>query len=416
MQDSELAPVWGFEDFQEFLPPGGWIRDFVYYGIQCTDAPPLYHALAAATAVSAAISPWIDLVVFNKPHPLHMFTLLIGASAARKSTAIDLVNLVTSPVWAPLSQRGQRIYSYGSASPEGMLEDLSNEPNRLVLVSEWTQWHVATTGSKYWTGFSDLPNVLYDGWDLNRTLTRGRRLQIKRPRVSLLGASTPAQINASVTRHHWLAGIFARYITLHQERPPSASMVIQREEPELVERLRDRYAELVKPSSVTQAFLSGAAWSTFKDWSQNILPQLSQHVPERIAPTLGRMQEHALRLATAFEASMVYPAPVTVSHDSMLKAIQLIELGTKSLIAEFAAIPDLDQERTPLHKMRMLLRAAGPGGITRRELIRKLSLDVKQLAGVIDTLKQSGELAEQHERNAHGPATIRYSYVPDAAT
>jgi hypothetical protein len=414
-------PVWKFSDFDQYVPKYGWIRDYVQYAVQCTDAPPLFHILAATGVVSSAIAPHIDLMFYNVPHPLHLFLLIVGdSSEGRKTSAIKRAERVARPVFEALNSPGERIYWPMVSSPEGITDDLATEPNRMMLLSEWTDLHRLSSKGGYWQHASEFWNTVYDATSIVRSKS-GTKVTVPRPRVTILGASTPSLVSHATSAVDWSGGKLARYIVGCMSRPIGMTMATAIDLPNEVESLRVRLGQLVSPPLNSTALVSGSchatmsdkAWQAMFDWQHSDWwTELKERAPMHLRPAFGRSDEHVLRLSAIFEASVAYPYNVQVSEDSMLAAIRLLEWCYDSMIQTFAlASGDDDAPRgSPLGRVTAALQAAADRGLTRSALLRQTRVSAFTLNDAINTLIERNEIRIIQDTTGGRPR-ITYYYV-----
>jgi hypothetical protein len=406
-------PVWKFEDFLPYIPPRGFIHDYVRYGINCTDAPPMYHILSALAVASAGVAPWLDLEHESVLYPLHLFILLVGESTSRKSSAMRRARRLAAPVFAELSQRGDRIWEMGTSSPEGVLEELAREPNRLILLNEWSALHRTSGKAKYWQHASELWNAAYDADDMQRTLAGGKKFKIERPRITILGASTHGLVLDAVDNTDWLGGKMGRYIIGCSERPQSARMLDPIDLPEEVARLRAILKDIVAPVMRRPAVLSIEARQLIDSWEDDKLwNEAQERATAHLRPSYGRAREHMLRVATIFEASMRMPHEhVVVGPAAMNAAIALVDWCLESAAKTFPLLNS--DQASPIVKVLSILKAAADKGLTRSQVLRHSRLSAKQLIEVLVTLQERNELRTVEEKTS-GRAVTRYFHViPD---
>jgi hypothetical protein len=381
-------PVWDFRTCAPFIPSYGWIRDYVAYGIQCTDAPPLYHILASLAGVALALSPDHVVTVNGEEHPLHAFFLIVGESGSRKSAAIKRCLRVIEPRLAA-AQIGHRIWYPEASTVEGMFDELIKDPARLLVASEWTEYHNQGKAS-YNQHSKEFVNLLYDGTPLHR-LKKGIKLTVERPCVSILGASTPSLIKQSTTLYDWSAGKLARYVIGYMHKPDDVEMVSAVEHPQLVDELRLGYDHLLSASYGKSFVLDQEAWDYKLEWehSQEWI-QFRRGMPEHLLPSGLRVSEHVYRIAALYQASQDYPHSTVVKVEAMSKAIQLLQWCCKSLVETFTILPS--SENNIILRVLQALKMHGPAGVTRRDLLRQTHLNGAQLSAAIGALREREEV------------------------
>ncbi len=411
--DERPQPVWDWRQYARFVPPTGYIRDYLEYACQCTDAPPLYHILSATAIVSTAVAPHLDLVFHGEIHPLHVFILIIGnSSESRKTSAIKRATKVAEPIFTKISHRGDRLWWPQVSSPEGIMEELGKEPNRLVLLSEWTEMHRLASKGGYWQHANEFWNLLYDANDVHRVRAKVK-MAIQRPRVTVLGASTPGLVGHATTPVDWEGGKLARYIIGCMVRPPNMEMDAAVDpHPSMVAALRGRLDVLVQPRAPgtnANATLSPDAWSIMRSWQKSTWwREFKARSPQHLAPSCARAPEHVFRVAGIFQCSMSYPFSVTVSPEAMTAAISLIEWCYEDTFRTFALVHDEDM--SPLAKVRAALAAAGNSGLLRASLMRQTKITTKQLNEAIGTMTECSEVKVGNEWIA-GKSYVKYTHI-----
>jgi hypothetical protein len=382
-------PVWDFREVLPFIPSHGWIRDYVAYAIQCTDAPPLYHIIAALAAVALAISPNHFLSVHGEEHPLHAFFLVVGESGNRKSAAIKRCLRLIQPRLAA-AQMGHRVWYPEASTVEGIFDGLRQDPTRLIVASEWTELHNQLQKASYNQHGAEFMNLIYDGATLHR-LKAGLQLIVEKPCVSIIGASTPSLVKQATSFSDWLAGKLARYLIGYMEKPDEREMTSSVEFPKLANEVQLDYDHLLTPSHSTRFVLSPGAWDTKVSWEQSQdWRQFRAGLPEHLQPSARRMSEHVYRVAALYQASCDYPHNTIVSQDNMQRATQLMWWCSESLAEKFSVLPS--SESNVILRVLQALKMHGEQGVSRRDLLRQTHLNGAQLTTAIHALREREEV------------------------
>jgi hypothetical protein len=387
----ELAPrpVWEFSTYAPLVPSRGWIRDYLAYALQCTDAPPLYHIITAISVVSLAIAPDHVLNVYGEEHPLNLFMMIIGESGSRKSAAIKRCLRVIHPCLAR-QQIDHRIWYPEASSTEGIFDGLMKDSCRLMVASEWTDLHNMNKAN-YAQHAREFFNLLYDGSPITR-LKMGQQLSVPATCVSILGASTPGLVRSSTVLHDWEAGKLARYLIGYQSKPEHCEMVSAIEHPRLVTDLQLSYDMLLSTSLARSFTLSQDAWACKVGWEQGEQWRtFRRSLPEHLQPSAQRISEHIYRIATLYQASIDYPHASVVTEEAMWKAISLVWYCMQSVQEAFGLLSS--DEKNPLTRVLQIVRMFGESGAEHRELLRRSHLSVKYLQEALETLRLRGELA-----------------------
>jgi hypothetical protein len=394
-------PVWDFRKFAPFIPGYGWLHDYLAYGIQCTDAPPIYHVLVALAALALAIAPDHVVSVNGEEHPLHLFLLLVGESGNRKSAAIKRCLNLIKPRLAAV-KLNHRIWYPEASTAEGIFDGLIAEPARLMIASEWTEYHNQSKAS-YNQHTTEFTNLLYDGSTLHR-IKKGQQLVVEKPCVSILGASTPSLIKQCTSIYDWSAGKLARYVIAYQGKPDDKEMVSAVEHPELVANLQVGYDHLLTPSYSRAFVLSQEAWDLKVGWENSReWKQFRKGMPEHLLPSALRVSEHVYRIATLYQASQDYPHNTVVGENAMAAAIRLLWFCCEELLEKFTILPST--ESNIILRVLQALKMHGEQGCSRRDLMRQTHLNGAQLSAAIGALREREEV----EIHADGPR-LHYAY------
>jgi hypothetical protein len=408
-------PVWDFEQIRHCVPASGYVRQYTEYAIQCTDAPPLYHILSATAVVSAAVSPHLDLIFQNEMHPLHLFILIVGdSSESRKTSAIKRAVRVADPVFAKQSGLGDRLWWPTISSPEGIIEELIREPNRLMLLSEWTDMQRLSGRAGYWQHGQELWNLIYDAQDMVRARSKEKR-SIQRPRVSILAASTPSLIDHATQPIDWDGGKMARYLMGCATRPDTKFMDASLDLPEVVNELRGRLSELVSARPPTYGggpvTIGKDAWDRMRAWQRD--PwwlDLKARAPRHLKPSFARAPEHLFRMASVFAASMSYPFKVEVDLQCMEAAINLTDWCFNSMVTTMSLLSSDDG--TPLAKIIAVLASVGDEGASRASLLKRTGITTRQLNEALGTLGEREEVSNKSIWDQKGRARTVFVYTP----
>jgi hypothetical protein len=397
-------PCWRFEDFAHLVPVYGWIRDYLAYAIQCTDAPPKYHIISPTALVQNAIAAEHECNVDGEPIPLHDFFLVVGESGNRKSAAIKRAMRVVLPCYLECKLE-HRIWYPESCTPEGIMTALETDPNRLMILTEWSELQAQGKAS-YWQHSPQFFEMVFDRMPIHR-LKIQQQIKVERPSLTILGASTPSLVKQHTSLYDWEAGKMARYLVCYQTKPEAMEMTNAIERPELLDNLRKEYSRMLAPSQIAAFVPSAEAKQLKDDWQYSrAWREFVAGLPEHLKPSALRAGDHVYRLATAYQASMDYPYNMVIGIEAMAPAIEMVWDCLASTQEAFALLPLHD--RQPLARVRMLLNIAGAAGISRRDLLRRTGMYSQEFTRALATLVECKEAVEIKvgksiivRRNAH---------------
>lgn len=399
-------PVWDFASFSNFVPTSGLLYEYVNYGIACTDAHPLFHIGSMSAVISTAISPYLDLEHFGEIHPLHYYVLLIAPSSrGRKSSSIKRATNIAGPVLNAMSQRGSRIWWPQLASPEGIADELSREPNRLMCLSEWAAMH----GGQKKKGYANAPLLLNEMYDATEqceiTRSKGNTVKIKRPRLSVLGAATASLIDHETDMGDWLHGKLSRYLIVAPTDQSKEEMLSSCDSIPIRQRLEYLLQFIAQPPPFTRMQLSRDAWQYFIQWKKcKAWADLQERAPEHIRPSFSRADAHIFRLAAIYQISQTFHSTHEVSAANMYAAISFVATCYELLCISLGTLESMNRDR-----VQRVCNVLGPAknGMSRKLLLKRAKMQTRELNDVLNTLFERGELVSEQR----GSETY-YRFVP----
>lgn len=189
----------------------GWLADYVEYGTQITDAPPIFHLAVGISMLATACGNRVTFVGGgNRTHWPNLYILFVAPSGLmRKSTSIDIgLNL--------LRKINTDLVLPNETSREEFLRMLSGKPEAVIRESEFAS-ALARYDRDYMGGMKQL---LTDLWDCQDEYTRrikgregtGEKLIIKRPSLNYLAASTVEWLIDALDENDLKSGFLARFL------------------------------------------------------------------------------------------------------------------------------------------------------------------------------------------------------------
>lgn len=204
------------------FPKGSWLRDYILWAEQQTDAP-LAYALGTGLAVLAQAAP-DDLKLNAGGRVLAtIWSMCVGDSSdSRKSTAIYLGEEVLRSHPDLHERVGQK-----AGSTEGYIDVLAKHPKHLLVFSEYGEFLSKTTEG-YLAPMRELLTDVYDGSPQTRTT---RKIQVKTPplRVSMVAGVTPEYLEEHTAHADWTGGFLARHVVFFARRERTYTRAQQRD-------------------------------------------------------------------------------------------------------------------------------------------------------------------------------------------
>ncbi len=120
-------------EVMDALPKRGFVRDYVEYAMNCTDANNAYHLAAALTALTQTV-PLSYAVPFASPLHPNLFTMIVGdSSKSRKTTAMSIMqNIMREGIPGAIGEM--------PGSQEGLNEQLRSQQRQLILYTEFGEF------------------------------------------------------------------------------------------------------------------------------------------------------------------------------------------------------------------------------------------------------------------------------------
>jgi len=384
-----------------WLPSGGLVRLHHDYGTHCTDAPPIYHVASILSAISTACADNGKLIYKGVPHPLNIWTMLLGKSSSdRKTTA---ARLAIDHLESFLPERVQRVYG----SPEGFTKLLQQNPCSLLYVPEGGAFF-GQTSSSYWRHAKGMFMDLYDYTDAFKRQLVNEEIVIENPRLTILAATALQLLDHHSNLTDWLGGFLPRFLMVSGERqqfrPSEQSDEIRKAQ--IRGDLRRIYQRSWGPIAV-----SSAAEKVLDDFSYEVYQDLPKFA-ENLHPLLNRLSPSAIRLAALYEiaesGSKPAHGPLMVSPRSAKYAVALCRDSRDKTFSRIAEITEDHGPARDMTRVETVIRSAGIAGIQRQSLFRSVRMRKQILDGIIETLLEGESIDVRRATGAGRTATIYF--------
>lgn len=208
------------DEVAAFLPPVGFIREWVHYGAHVVDAHAIYHVGNALSALSATVPKHVILPDGDEL-PANLFCLTIGPSQdSRKSEALKKLSRLFGEV-AP------DLYMCTPGSGEWLVDEVIAQPRVLIVAEEGGLFFHTSAKADYAQQLRVRLIELADSSPQQRgTVEKGRGKDKKaakkeaarkemNPRVSLMMALAPAFLEEHTFSYDWTNGFMARMLLLY---------------------------------------------------------------------------------------------------------------------------------------------------------------------------------------------------------
>lgn len=390
------------------LPASNWLRVYVDYASSRVPSHKLYHvgtglALLAACA-SAGVNgegPGFLTETFS-----NFYSLIVGRSAlAQKTIALNVGRKL-------LIEAASTVVGPDPGSEEALFKSLAAQRVQIVFYPEMGAWLANTTGAdNYRAKLRDAFTGVYDGISEPRTTARSGTVPMRDPRLSLLGACTPAHLEVGTRNVDWEGGFMSRFMICYADRaerrhplPPPFDLKDAQAWLVLVLREVLRNSSPGACQGLTQDAL--ALWT---QWVESMDQRIEQILDPRSSASWSRSKLIACKIGLLLTAASGYvrqgqPWSVDVSHVHV--ACCLTELHLRALEALLPNIAPTEEGA----ELRRVLNAVGTTWGSLGEISQRLQMNLRRCLEYLATLSEWGVV----EKVAHEGATF-FRRVQDGA-
>lgn len=326
---------------------------------------------------------WIERGSGIRPNLFQM--LVAGSTKDRKSTGVrlstELLEAVDPDRVGPADFTAEALISMMRARP-----GQKNDRNKLVLpIEEFGQYLAAT--SSYGATLNATLCALYDGSDFKKARS-GKKLQIiRKPRLSIFAAVAWGMLEKYSDPTDWLTGFYARFVFVcpdpavprhrYATTPPTPKVELQAAQIALAD-LRNELKQSVGAMAVLPA-------------AEALLDQYAKSFIDVDDPVMAAQRERYLN--AVWKYAILYqiddnPA-FPIGPQAMQYAILYIQKAWNAFLKVYMATAGSNFAKIS-NRILTLADAAGPEGVTKREVYRRHHLDPGLLRPVLDSLVAMG--------------------------
>ena len=396
-----------------FLPPSGFLHDYVADAYPLTEAPAEGHLIAALVTASALVGKKVRIVEWGHGSLyLNLWAAIVGPSTlARKSTVVGMAERVIRDVEA-----GLRLPDDTTAA--ALIDQLDKRDERVWLHSELAMLF-AQCEAKFNVGMAQQMATLYDVpavWEVARKGTKGENpvVSVSRPYVAILGATTTAWFKEHLSEADLLGGLYGRFLYIPILDPGAEGRLLSippAADPGRYQGVLDQAKRLYSCTGTMSLADIGEPYDRWYRQHRAALYKLEDR--ERLGSFWSRLETSCLKLAALYELSLATATPVAASANQEFRirpeALDLAIALVEHLKARLVRLFREDLPPTPLaaaqQKLIGLVRDAD-GEMSRRDLQRKAGLAPKSFEIVLSSLVQEERLTLTPEKTAAGQSTI----------
>jgi hypothetical protein len=406
----------------------GFLRQYERAMGKYTDAPDVFHRAAGYAVYGALLcTNKVRLRIAAGPEPLwpNLWMVLVGGSAqSRKTTSIHFATTVAT-------EADEFICAPDSFTPEGFAQYLyalqqgtqgapkDHGPAALINLPEMSQF-LLEAQRQYASANKSMLMSMYDAKSFRRQLSRSV-LEVKLPRVGLLGGIAPELLSAHTDTADWQGGFMSRTMLVHGRRSrtltdptPVADRLFRDlvkvldERLKTVARSRRKHKAKWKERGFTNAILDFEP-SARKLWGSTP----ASHSDPALNFTLGRSQTHLAKMA-AIEQVDMDPEAFVITEKAVRTALELWQEWwdsspqlVRSCFSRSQA--DFGGDKLSLRIYRILMDCTEP--VEQSLLMRASAVHANAFQAAIASLKMAAMVSMEVKKAADGTLETYYQAV-----
>jgi hypothetical protein len=399
----------------DMLPHDTFIDRYTEWATNSTDAVPVYHELSAAILLSAILANNIRIEVSYGTIVPNLWGLILGESTlTRKTTAMQLA-------MSMLNEVDQEALMTNDGTAEGLLQSLSNRTGRtsIFFKDEVSGFFDAINNKKYLAGVPEILTHLYDSpRRYVRSLAKSE-IVVQNPILIFFGGGISEKTYANLTDEYVLSGFLPRFLVvngsvdLSRIRPTgpknmSGNLIREKLVNELLD-LREVYNpvgyvtvagqqipldSLVDRPMVTALF-SSEAWEYYGQLEMAMVMAANESsFKDKALPTFERLSRSLMKLAVLLSATRQEPRDSAIQVDihDIQHAARFIQSWGRFSVDLILNVGKSNTLRT-LERVRHIINERP--GIFKSEIMRSTHLSSREMADVITTLIDRGEITRR---------------------
>lgn len=390
------------------LPPSNWLRAYVNYAASKVPSHKLYHVGTGLALLGACASPGVngEGPGFLTETFSNFYSLIVGRSAlAQKTIALNVGRKL-------LLEAASTVIGPDPGSEEALFKSLAAQRVQIIFYPEMGAWLANTTGAdNYRAKLRDAFTGIYDGISDPRTTARSGTVPMRDPRLSLLGACTPAHLEVGTRNVDWEGGFMSRFLICYSDRaerrhPIPAEYDMKEMHSWLVLVLR----EVLRNSTPGAcAGLTPDAQVLWSQWVESMDLRIEQILDPRASASWSRSKLLACKIGILLTAASGYvrqgqPWQVDATHVHV--ACSITEMHLRALEALLPNIAPTEEGA----ELRRVLNAVGPTWGSLGEVSSRLQMNLRRCMEYLGTLMEWGVV----EKKPHEGVTF-YRRVMDGA-
>ena len=370
------------------LPPTGFVRSYVEYASNCTDAHISYHLAGAITCLTQA-APIDFCVPYASPLWGNMFTLIVGdSSKSRKTAAINIARRI-------MHDALPGCVGETPGSQEGLYESLRAQQRQVILYGEFGEF-LAKAEEGYLMALKTAYTNLWDAIPIGRALAKNRRGSIDNPRVSLLCGVATDLLERHTEQADWTGGFLARFLTFYgePEREFATPPIDDAAKRQAMTNWLRQLATTNTPFGPC-LWLDPAGQQMWNDWYDGMKP-LRQGANRRVAAACSRTTSIAAKTALLLALDIGQARsgqPWHVGQTELESALKIADLHLKSVLELGERVTGSRDMRDRATVLRYISDMPTPFGY----ILRQSELLKRRVNEILDTLSEErAVVSERH--------------------
>lgn len=366
-----------------------FVKEFVSYMQTRTDAPPNFHVHAAMACLAAAAGNRIWTDGWTRPIYPNLWIVLIAPSGFGKSAPLDMAQSLL------LKAGLDDLLLPNSWSQEALISTVAQQPCGIFIQQEFARF-LEILGREYNHGAMEMLTEWYDVPEIDRRVLRGEKIEIKRPTISILGASSPDWFATQYRESMLRGGFLARFIFCPSQE---AGQPVEDPGP------RDEGRETVLADWLrTVHGMSGKVdfsrvRKAFAEWDREQRLRLRAECPPDFQGMRARAGALVKKASILFHLS--WSDTLTIDPRDLDNAIRYVahaQAMAEKYLSESVARDKDEADR--LKVIEVLTRRGGRA--PHSDTLRNTHLDAQRLERAIRTLREAGLVIDEWEGSGKG--------------
>jgi len=368
------------------LPPTGFVRNYVEYASQCTDANIAYHLAGALTCLTQTV-PIDYCVPYASPLWGNLYTMIVGdSSKSRKTAAINIARRV-------MHDAIPGCVGETPGSQEGLYESLRSQQKQVILYGEWGEF-LAKAEEGYLMSLKTAYTNLWDAIPIGRALAKNRKGSIDNPRLSLLCGVATDLLERHTEQADWTGGFLARFLTLYGE-PEREFATPPIDDAARRISITQWLHQLANPGTPPGPclWLDAAGQQLWNDWYEGMKP-LRQSANRRVSAACSRTTSIAAKTALllAWDIGQARSGqPWHIGVVELESALKIADLHLKSVLELGERVTGTRDMRDRATVLRYITDMPTPFGY----VLRQSELLKRRVNEILDTLKEERVVVEE---------------------